>query len=124
MKVAVTVIAEFSKGMPYDEIDKLVRKNNRPTVWKDATVTYGLVQPPNGARSRRMVEWKSECVDLKDTTSDDVFDAQVRAAAQRGIKLKRTIRNLENDQCPGSLLNQTVFWTWGEGDLIEPPPNF
>ena len=122
MKVAVTVTAEFSDGMPYGVIDKLMREKNHPTIVKNATVTYGLVQPPNGARPRRTVEWKSDDVDLKNTTSDKVFRAQVHAASARGIKLKRTIRKLENDNCHGSFLNQTVFWTWGESDLIDQPP--
>ena len=114
MKVQVTVTAQFPTDMPYDVIEKLARENGHPIVIKNATVSHGVANPPDGAAPRRIVEWKSDCVNLQHTTSEDVFQVQVRAAAERGIKLERRIRRLEPDGSPAEEMEPKVFWTWGK----------
>ncbi len=114
MKVEVTVIAEFPGGMPYGVIEKLAEENGNPAVMQNATVTRGLIQVTDGAPPRRIIRWKSDGVDIQDTTSEDVFKAQARAAAEQGIKLVRRIKKLDQDRCPETNRKQTVFWSWGE----------
>ena len=114
MKVEVTVIAEFPGGMPYGVIEKLAEENGHPAVMQNATVTRGLIQKPDGTPPRRIIRWKSDGVDFQDTTSEDVFKAQARAAAEQGINLVRRIKKLDQDRGPQTNQNETVFWTWGD----------
>ncbi len=114
MKVEVTVIAEFPGGIPYGVIERLAEENGHAAVMQNATVTRGLIQKPDGVMPRRIIRWKSDGVDIQDTTSEDVFKAQARAAAEQGIKLVRRIKKLDQDRCPEVSRNETVFWTWGD----------
>ena len=95
MKVRVTVTAEFPAHMSYELIEKLAREHGHPAVLQNANVTHGEVAPPDGAVPRRIVKWEVDSVDLKNITSDGVFEAQVMAAAERGIKLERRVIELE-----------------------------
>ncbi len=122
MKVEVTVIAEFPEGISYGVIEKLARQNGHPAVLQNATVTHGLVQKPGGAKPRRIVRWKAECVDIEDTTSEDVFNAQVLAAKEQGIRLVRRIKKLQPDVRPSSHHQSPVFWTWGDEFLENDAP--
>lgn len=53
-------------------------------------------------------------MDLGNITSDGVFEAQVMAAAERGIKLERRVIELEPGANPAKGVEPPVFWTWGE----------
>ena len=100
--------------MPYDVIERLLKAHGHAAVLQDATVTHGEVTPPDRASPRRIMNLKADGVDLKDTTSDAVFQVQVMAAVERGIRLKPRIRKLEPGVSPAEGLESTVFWTWGE----------
>ena len=53
-------------------------------------------------------------MDLRNITSDGVFEAQVMAVAERGIKLGRRVIELEPGASPAKGVEPPVFWTWGE----------
>lgn len=114
MKVQVTVTAEFPAHMSYELIEKLAREHGHPAVLENATVTHGEATPPDGASPRRIVKWDADSVDLRNITSDGVFEAQVMAAAEQGIKLERRIIELEPGGSPAEGVEAPVFWTWGE----------
>jgi hypothetical protein len=122
MKVDVTVIVEFPEGMPRDVITKLARVTQHPAALEKTTVTDERVTAPKGSLPRRHVIWKTDGIDIKDATPDDVFQARVRAAAKYGIKLTRTIRRIDRDGATVLDPKATVFWTWGEVDLMELAP--
>ena len=113
MKVQVTVTAEFPAHMSCDVVEKLAREWQF-VVLQNATVTHGEVAPPGGASPRRVVKWEADSVDLRNITSDGVFEAQVMAAAERGIKLERRIIEPEPVANPAKGVEPPVFWTWGE----------
>ena len=113
MKVEVTVTAEYPADVPYDVIEKLAREWQF-VVLQSATVTHGEVAPPDGASPQRVVKWEADSVGLRNITSDGVFEAQVMAAAERGIKLERRIRKPEPGASPAEGVEPTVFWTWGD----------
>ena len=114
MKVQVTVTAEFPAHMSCDVVEKLAREHGHPAVLQNATVTHGEVAAPGGASPRRVMQWRANSVDLRNITSDGVFEAQIMAAAERGIKLERRIRKPEPGASPAGEVTPTVFWTWGE----------
>ena len=124
MKVDVTVIAEFPEGMPPNVIAKLARATRHPAASQKTTVSCDGLKCLPGRPPRRCVAWKTDGIDFKQAIPDDVFQARMQAAAKYGIKLQRTIRRGENDDTDSPERGQTVFWTWGEGDLMElaPPP--
>jgi hypothetical protein len=122
MKVDVTVIAEFPAGMSLDAIARLAEVNRHPAAIKKTTVAWGPSKVSGGRRPRRVVKWQTSAVDLRYTTPDEVFQARLRVAAKYGISLRRTIWRSEIDESANAERGQTVFWTWGEGDLMDLAP--
>ena len=124
MKVDVTVIAEFPEGMPHAVITKLAKITRHPAASKKTVVSCDGLKCLPGQPPRRRVAWKTDGIDFKHAIPDEVFRARIQAAAKFGIKLQRTIRRGANDEADGMGKGQSVFWTWGEGDLMElaPPP--
>lgn len=124
MKVDVTVIAEFPEGLPQDVIAKLARTTRHPAVTGKTVVSSKRLQCLPGHLPRRRVAWKTDGIEFNHTIPDEIFQARRRAAAKYGIKLQRTIRRGASGETDGQDNGQTVFWTWGEGDLMElaPPP--
>lgn len=116
MKVAVTVTAEFPPEMPSDVIEKLARESASPAFVRGASVTHIELTSSEGYLRRRLIEWKNDCVDVQDTDSNGVFQAQLAAAAERGIRLARTIRKLEPDGRPGEEMANTMSWSWDVKD--------
>jgi hypothetical protein len=124
MKVDVTVIAEFPDGMPHEVIAKLASASRHPAASKKTIVSSDSIKCLPGRLPLRRVAWQTHGIDYKHAIPEEVFHARMQAAAKYGIKLKRTIRRGENDGRDGQEIGPAVFWTWGEGDLMElaPPP--
>jgi hypothetical protein len=124
MKVDVTVIAEFPEGMSHEVIAKLAKATRHPAASQKTTVSCDGLKCLPGHPPRRRVAWETDGIDFKHAIPDEVFHARIQAAAKYGIKLQRTIRRGENDETDSPGRGQNVFWTWGEGDLMElaPPP--
>lgn len=124
MKVDVTVTAEFPDGMSQNVIAKLARATRHPAASKKTTISCDDLKCLPGYPPRRRVAWKTDGIDYKHAIPDAVFHARMQAAARYGIKLRRIIRRGASDGEEDQEKGQTVFWTWGEGDLMElaPPP--
>lgn len=122
MKVDVTVIAEFPEGIPPEVIAKLARVTRRPAASHETTLSDEGLRVPTGRMPRRRLAWRTVGVDYEQTIPEEIFRARSRVAAKYGIKLKRTLRRADADGTTGLDPNQTVFWTWGEGDLMELAP--
>ena len=124
MKVDVTVIAEFPEGMSHEVIAKLAKATRHPAASQKTTVSCDGLKCLPGRPPRRRLAWETDGIDFKHAIPDEVFHARIQAAAKYGIKLQRTIRRGENDETDSPGRGQNVFWTWGEGDLMElaPPP--
>lgn len=112
MKVEVTVTAEFPFDTPAGIIEKLAREHTDAAVVKNATVTHIEETTSDGAARRRLIEWKTDCIDLRDTIFCDRFQSWLKAAAGRGLKLERRIRKLCPDGRPGEELENTVARAW------------
>jgi len=123
MKVDVTVIAEFPEGMPHDVIARLAKATRHPVDAGKTIVSCESMKCLPGRLPRRRVAWKTDGIDFKHTIPDEIFYARIQAAAKYGIKLKRTIRRGVSDETDGQEMGQAVFWTWGEGDLMELAPS-
>jgi len=124
MKVDVTVIAEFPESLPQRVVAKLARTTRHPAATGKTVVSSERLESLPGHPPRRRVAWKTDGIEFKHAIPDEVFQARRQAAAKYGIKLQRTIRRGVGDGADGRDNGQTVFWTWGEGDLMElaPPP--
>ena len=123
MKVDVTVIAEFPDGMPHEIIAKLAKASRHPAASKRTLVSSDSLKCLPGRLPLRRVAWRTDGIDFKHAIPDEVFHARMQAAAKYGIKLKRTIRRGISDGTDGQEMGQAVFWTWGEGDLLELAPS-
>ena len=119
MKVDVTVIAEFPEGLPQDVIAKLAKATRHPAASGKTIVSSECLKCLPGHLPRRRVAWQTDGIDFKHAIPDNVFHARMQAAAKYGIKLRRTIRRGAGDETDRQSKGQTVFWTWGEGDLME-----
>ena len=123
MKVDVTVIAEFPDGVPQDVIAKLAKATRHPAASNRTIVSGESLKCLPGRLPLRRVAWQTDGIDIEHAIPDDVFHARMQAAAKYGIKLKRTIRRGANEETEGQEAGQNVFWTWGEGDLMELAPS-
>ena len=123
MKVDVTVIAEFPEGMSQEVIARLAKATRHPAASKKTTVSCDGLKCLPGRPPRRRMAWETDGIDFKHAIPDEVFHARMQAAAKYGIKLQRRIRRGVNDESDSSQRGQTVFWTWGEGDLMELAPS-
>ena len=122
MKVDITVIAEFPDGIPHDVIAKLARASRHPAASGKTTVSDEGIRVHKGRMPRRRMAWETNGIDLKHAISDEIFCARRQVAAKYGIELKRTVRRVDMDRATGIGVDQTVFWTWGEGDLMDLAP--
>ena len=119
MKIDVTVTAEFPDGIPQDVVTRLAKATRHPAASKKTVVSCDGLKCLPGRPPRRHVAWETDGIDFRHAIPDDVFHARIQAAAKYGITLQRTIRRGVGDESEGQERGQTVFWTWGEGDLME-----
>jgi len=122
MKVELTIIAEFPPEVTYGKVKKLARNLDHSKALRAATLTHESICPSNGSPPRHQLKWEVPCIDTKDIATDSVFTAKKQLAAAHRIKLKRIIRRLDRDVSSGLEPTPTVFWTWGEGDLMDLAP--
>lgn len=121
MKVELTVIAEFPPDVTYGKVKKLAQNLGHSKALRASTLTHASICPSNGSPPRHQLKWEVPCIDTKDIAPDSVFTARKQMAAAYRIKLSRIIRRLDRDESPGFDPHPTVFWTWGEGDLMDLP---
>ena len=122
MKVDVTVIAEFPDGIPHEVITKLARVTRHPAALPKTTLSDEGLPAAKGGIPRRRMAWRTDGVDYEQTIPDETFRARMQVAAKYGIMLERTIRRADADGTTDPDPDQTVFWTWGEGDLMDLAP--
>jgi len=122
MKVDVTVIAEFPDGIPPNVIAKLARVTRHPAALHRTTLSDEGFRASKDRTPRRRMAWRTDGVDYEQTIPDETFRARMQVAAKYGIMLERTIRRADADGTTGLDPDQTVFWTWGEGDLMDLAP--
>ena len=124
MKMELTVIAEFPPEVAYGKVKKLARHLEHSKALRAATLTHESICPSKGSPPRHQLKWEVPCIDTKDIAPDAAFTAKKQLAAAHRIKLKRIIRKLDRDVSPELDLTPTVFWTWGEGDLMDLAPRY
>jgi len=121
MKVELTVIAEFPPEVTYGKVKKFAQNLGHAQALRASTLTHASICPSNESPPRHQLKWEVPCIDTKDIAPDAVFTAKKRVFAAHRIKLKRVIRKLNQDVTSSPDPNPTVFWTWGEADLINLP---
>ena len=122
MKVELTVIAEFPPEVTDGKVKKLARNMKHSKALRAATLTHESICPSNGSPPRHQLKWEVPCIDTKDIAPDSVFTAKKQLAATHRIKLKRIIRKLDRGVNSGIEPTPTVFWTWGEENLMDLAP--
>lgn len=118
MKVELTVIAEFPPDVTYGKIKKLAQNLEHAKTLRASSLIQTSICPSNASPPRHQIKWEVPCVDTKEIASHAVFTAKKRIFAAHRIKLKRVIRKLDQSVTRNLEPNPTVFWTWGEEDLI------
>ena len=59
---------------------------------------------------------------MAEIPSQAIFTAGAAKVASFGVKLTRRIEKRHRDFMPGFAPNPKVYWTWGDGDLMEMIP--
>lgn len=122
MKVELTVIAEFPPDVTYGRIKKLAQNLEHAKALRASSLIQASICPSNASPPRHQIKWEVPCIDAKEIAPDAAFTAKKRIFAAHRIKLKRVIRELDQDVARSPEPTPSVFWTWGEDALMELPP--
>jgi hypothetical protein len=122
MKVALTVNAEFPASIPVQKIKQLACKLGHPDVRETTAQDHSMDNVAGKACTHRQVSWTLDPVDMADIPSRAMFMAGAARVAPLGIKLTRRIDKVSRDIPSGLTPPPNVYWTWGEGDLMEMIP--
>ena len=122
MKVKLTLNAEFPASIPLQKIEQIACQYGHPNIRSTARRKHRMRQASDPKSARRQVSWEMDRIDIADIPSRAMFTAGAARAATLGVKLTRQVEKRHRNTISNLPHRPTVYWTWGEGDLMELVP--